>query len=181
MNLRLSILGIAVVPLAANVHVRAAGGNHVTTTVYVGQHFEVRDRDQPVKYVFQGDTRVARITGSLSANARIQRLRLRAGWNSISLAVTATNLIAQLNQFANGPAPLVQALYRWQAATRDYAEVGAGQTVAAGAVLWLRARTNTVVAVTGTYVEATAPSLAPGAVTFHLRVWRAGRRRFRLA
>ena len=51
------------------------------TTIYVGKHFEVRDHDAPVKYVFSGNTRVARVTGSLSANERIQKLRLRAGSN----------------------------------------------------------------------------------------------------
>jgi hypothetical protein len=53
------------------------------TTFYVGKHFEVRDHDAPVKYVFNGNTRVARVTGSLSTNERIQRLRLRAGWNLV--------------------------------------------------------------------------------------------------
>ncbi|MGO8929793.1 MAG: hypothetical protein ACLQU3_23245, partial [Limisphaerales bacterium] len=47
----------------------------ITTTVYVGRHFEVRDHDQPTKYVFNGSTRVAEITGSLSSNLRVQRLR----------------------------------------------------------------------------------------------------------
>jgi RHS repeat-associated protein len=162
MNLHMGILGIAVVPLAANVPVEAASGNRVMTTVYVGRHFEVRDHDQPVKYAFNGDTRVAHITGSLSSSLRLQRLRLQSGWNLISLAVTATNLAGQLNQFANGPAPLVQAVFRWQPATRDYAEVIIGQTVEAGSVLWLKARTNALVAVTGIYVEPSAPSLAAG-------------------
>jgi hypothetical protein len=48
----------------------------VETTLYVGKHFEVRDHDQPTKYVFNGNTRIARITGSLSTNTRIQRFRL---------------------------------------------------------------------------------------------------------
>ena len=41
-----------------------------------GKHFEVRDHDQPTKYVFNGASRVAATTGSLSTNTRIQRLRL---------------------------------------------------------------------------------------------------------
>jgi hypothetical protein len=43
------------------------------TTIYVNRHFEVRGHDQPVKYVWNGETRVARITGSLSTNPRIVR------------------------------------------------------------------------------------------------------------
>jgi hypothetical protein len=163
MHRPLTIFGLAVVALGAGGCGAAARGAGVTTTVYVGRHFEVRDHDQPVKYVFTGDQRAAQITGSLSANQRLQRWRLRAGWNSISLAVSVTNLIGQLNQFANdGPARLVQALYQWQPAVRGYAEVSAGQAVEAGAVLWLRARTNVVVVVTGTYGERPAPSLPPG-------------------
>src|SRR5688500_5295595 len=58
------------------------------TTLYVNKYFEVRDHDQPVKYVFSGDTRVARVSGSLSTNTRIQRLRLHSGWNLCSVAVS---------------------------------------------------------------------------------------------
>jgi RHS repeat-associated protein len=162
MNLRMNLLGLAVAPLLVNVPVGAAGGERVTTTVYVGRHFEVRDQDQPVKYVLNGDTRVAHLTGSLSSGSRLQRLRLQPGWNSLSLAVTATNLIGQLNQFATEPAPLVRALYRWQPAALDYAEVNPGQTIEAGAVLWLKARTNAAVAVTGRYVESAVPQVPRG-------------------
>src|SRR5439155_25321273 len=52
------------------------------------------------KYVFNGATRVASITGSLSANTRIQRLRLYPGWNLCSLAVTASNALQQLNSLS---------------------------------------------------------------------------------
>jgi hypothetical protein len=77
-------------------------GQVVTSTVYVGRHFEVRDHDQPVKYVFDGDTRLARVTGSLSPGSRVQRLRLSHGWNLLALAVTASNLVGQLEQSAAG-------------------------------------------------------------------------------
>jgi len=158
----LSILGLAVVARCAYEGQAATRGAEVTTTVYVGRHFEVRDHDQPVKYVFNGDTRVAHITGSLSSNLRLQRWRLQAGWNSVSLAVTATNLQAQLRQFASGLEPLVQGLYRWQPATRDYAAVVAGQTIPAGSILWLQARAGGVVTVAGSYSEPVAPVLESG-------------------
>src|SRR5262249_48898930 len=76
----------------------AAGADNegLTTTVYPGTHFEVREHDQPTKYVFDGATLVASITGSLSASARVQRVRLSPGWNLVSLAVTAANLADQL-------------------------------------------------------------------------------------
>ena len=65
----------------------AASGGQTTSTVYIGQHFEIRDHHQPIKYVFNGQTRIARITSSLSPNTRIQRLALYTGWNLCSLAV----------------------------------------------------------------------------------------------
>lgn len=123
------------------------------TTLYVGKHFEVREHEAPVKYVFNGSTRVARVTGSLSANERIQRLRLRAGWNLVSLAVTAPDFFNQLRDFTEGPAPVIQALYRWQPATKNFGTVPSGETVAAGTVLWISTRTNGIVAVRGGYVE----------------------------
>src|SRR5262245_32062641 len=104
------ILGLAVVWLVARSCGAAARGATMSTTVYVGQHFEVRDHDQPVKYVFSGETRVARVTGSLSANERLQRFRLYQGWNLISPAVTAADLRGQLERGASLPGGLVNAL-----------------------------------------------------------------------
>lgn len=126
---------------------------HAETTLYVGQHFEVREHDAPVKYVFNGNTRVARVTGSLSANERIQRLRLRAGWNLVSLAVTAPDFLDQWREFTSGPTPVIKALHRWQPATRDYGAIASGENVAAGTVLWISAQVDAIVPVRGGYVE----------------------------
>src|SRR2546426_12609382 len=89
----------------------------ITATVYVGRHFEVRDHDQPTKYVFNGATRVASITGSLSANTRIQRLRLYPGWNLCSLAVSASDALQQLNSLSasggEGQGEVVLSAFKW--------------------------------------------------------------------
>lgn len=134
-------------------------------TIYVGKHFEVREHDTPVKYVFNGNTRVARVTGSLSESERIQRLRLRAGWNLVSLAVTAPDFLDQLREFMSGPTPAIKSLYRWQPATRDYGTIASGENVAAGTVLWVAAQSDAAVAVRGGYVEATEWR-APASGTF---------------
>src|SRR4051794_18914459 len=76
------------VALLATDCVRANEASWTTATLYVGRHFEIRDHDQPTKYVFNGETRVAEITGSLSNNSRLQRLHLQPGWNLCSLAVS---------------------------------------------------------------------------------------------
>jgi hypothetical protein len=58
--------------------------------------FEVRDHDAPVKYVFNGATRVARVTGSLASVRRTQRVRVNRGWNLLSIAVSMTNALQQI-------------------------------------------------------------------------------------
>ena len=123
------------------------------------EHFEVREGDQPTKYVVNGSTRVAHVIGSLSSNERIQRLRLRAGPNLISLAVTAEDLAGQL-QTGNASLPVIKSLHRWSEATGSYAPVIAGQTVSAGAILWIHAVTNAVLSVVGSYAEP-APHAVP--------------------
>jgi hypothetical protein len=60
-------------------------------TFYVSPSFEVRPPELPVKYVWSGPTRIARVSGSLSTNTRVQRFRLAAGWNLVSLAVSVAN------------------------------------------------------------------------------------------
>src|SRR5438046_10391776 len=109
------IVCTAIATLAGCSSALAAASGPTTTTIYVGRHFEVRDHDQPTKYVFNGATRVASIAGSLSTNTRIQRLRLHPGWNLCSIAVT-------------GPFPAsggenITAAYQWKAATGDYSPV----------------------------------------------------------
>ncbi len=130
--------------------IQPAPGVHAT--VYVSPQFEVRDRDQPVKFVFDNDTRVARVTGSLAGTERLQRLRLQAGWNLIALAVTAPDLLGQLAR--SGPPPTadsgVAVAYRAVSGGGGYVRVEPGETVPGGAVLWLQARTNFMAAVRGT-------------------------------
>ena len=108
--------------------------------------------------MFNGATRVASITGSLSTNIRVHRLRLYPGWNLVSLAVTATNVLAQFNSFSGGEGQgeVVVAAYQWNPSTGDYSPVTAGQTVSAGVVLWIKAQTNAVVGITGSYREPTS-------------------------
>jgi RHS repeat-associated protein len=133
-------------------HLIMLPGLAVTTTVFVNKSFELRDHDQPTKFVFNGATRVAAITGSLSNNPRIQRLRLYPGWNLISLAVAATNVLEQLN---SPNAPITTSAYRWNEQGRNYSEITAGQVLPAGAVLWVRAMTNRVASISGHYRDAT--------------------------
>ena len=126
--------------------------NHTSrlTTLYVSRAFEVRDHDAPTKYVFNGSTRIASVTGSLSSNPRIQRLRVQTGWNLCSVAVTASGTLAQLANLNPG---LIQAAYQWSSAASNWLAVGANEALPAGTVLWLNASTNAVLSAVGTYAD----------------------------
>jgi RHS repeat-associated protein len=164
------VVMLAMIALAA----APALGNEipgVSTTIYVNKHFEVRDDDQPVKYVWNGATRIAHITGSLSANKRIQRLRVRPGWNLLSLAVNADDVATQFGGTTSNP---VRAIYRWNQQTRGYATVSAGEPVSAGAVLWVKAASNATIAVSGTYAEPVNRQITAGGTylaTTGLEAW----------
>jgi RHS repeat-associated protein len=125
-----------------------------STTIYVGQHFEVRDHEQPTKFVFNGSTRVAAIIGSLSANPRLQRLRLFPGWNLCSLAVSGP--------FPASGAEAIKTAYQWNHGTADYSPVTLGQALAAGTVLWLNVSTNTDLSVFGDYADPVPQRVADG-------------------
>ena len=130
----------------------AASQTPVTTsTVYVGRHFEVRDYDQPTKYIFNGSTRVAAIIGSLSSNSRVQRLRLFPGWNLLSLALSVEDLIGQMQPTQTGGL----SIYQWNPATADYSAVTPGQALAAGSILWIRASTGALFGIRGSYSDPT--------------------------
>ena len=126
----------------------------ITTTIYVGHDFEVRDHDQPTKYVFNGSTRVAEITGSLSSNLRVQRLRLYPGWNLCSVAVSGP--------FPASGADVISSAYQWNSGTGDYSQIALGQSLAAGTVLWIKAGTNADVSVLGTYSDPAPQPLQAG-------------------
>ena len=122
-------------------------GESITTTIYVGRHFEVRGHDQPTKYVFNGATRVAEVTGSISASLRIQRLRFYPGWNLCSLAVSGP--------FPASGAETIAEAYRWNPGTGDYSKVTLGQMLGAGTVLWVKAETNVIASALGAYNDPT--------------------------
>ncbi len=121
------------------------------TVTYVNKYFEVRERDAPTKYIWDGATRVARVTGSLSTNLRVQRLRLYPGWNLCSLAVSPPTPL-----WGEGRGEVLSAAFRWNPATLGWDEVLPSDTLPAGTVLWLRAITNATLAITGIYTEPTS-------------------------
>jgi len=129
--------------------------------LFVNPHFEVRDRDQPVKFVWHGDRRVARVTGTLDPDAaRVQRLRLWEGWNLVSIAVTAADGLAQLTA---GAGSTIRAVYRWSPVDNTYVNLSETAGLSAGDVLWIFAFAPTVAQVEGIYRDVADTLLLPGA------------------
>ena len=136
-------------PLASDGN--GAGGEGTTTVSYISKYFEVREHDAPTKYVWNGNTRVARVTGSLNTNVRIQRLRVHPGWNLCSFAVNGP-----LPAFGgDGQGELVSSAFKWNATSRDWQPIALGASQPAGAVLWLQATATATLAITGTYADPT--------------------------
>jgi RHS repeat-associated protein len=131
-----------------------------TTVLYPGKHFEVREHEQPTKYVWNGGMRVARVTGSLSANERVQRLRLYPGWNLVALAVNSTNAVAQLKAASSPGASLIESIYQWNPDSKDYRELIGTEALSAGAVLWLKSSDAANVSLKGTYSSPTNVQIA---------------------
>ncbi len=129
--------------VAKNVAYAPGSTNSSLTTLYINKYFEVRENDQPTKFVWNGDTRVARVIGSLSNNRRIQRLRLWPGMNLVSIAVNGATQPANNN--------LVIAAYLWNPTSLSWQIPGS--SLAAGSVLWLQANTNGTIALVGSYTD----------------------------
>ncbi|HAV61258.1 MAG TPA: hypothetical protein DCY13_02720, partial [Verrucomicrobiales bacterium] len=125
----------------------------ITTTVFVNPYFEIREHDQPVKHVYNNDTRVARITGTLREGARIQRLRLRHGWNVCGVMVDGASVPDH---------PAIVAAFRWIPAASNYEAVVAGAPLAAGTVLWIKTGEDVVVSFIGDYADEPPSSVAAG-------------------
>jgi RHS repeat-associated protein len=129
------------------------------TTLYINKYFEVREHDVPAKYVWNGNTRVARVAGSLNTNFRIQRLRLWRGWNLCSLAVTGS--LFPFVKEGHGE-EVIQSAFRWSSTTQGWESMATDTTVPAGTVLWLKASTNATLTVTGSYTEPTNRTVPAG-------------------
>lgn len=125
-------------------------------TLYVDRTFELREDGAPVKYVWNGDTRVARVTANLNATQRVQRFSVQPGWNLIALAVTLTDGTAQLLT-----AP-VQQVYRQGPGLGQYSAILPNEAIPAGTILRVQASAAGTLAVRGTWSTPTAATYAAG-------------------
>ncbi len=119
--------------------------------LYPAKHFEMREGNAGIKYVFMDNTRVARIIGARQAPAQlVQRFRVVSGWNLIALAVQADDAAEQLGLHGHGQ---VAEAYRWDQGTRTFVLVGTNEQLPASTVLWIRMNSDAILAVSGTYVH----------------------------
>jgi len=118
-------------------------------TLYVDRTYEVRPGQELVKYVWNGETRVARVTTNLNATQRLQRFALQPGWNILALAVTLSDGDTQLR---TGP---VDEVVRYATVTRDYVRLTSSETVPAGTLLRVHSAAAAALTVRGT---ASAPA-----------------------
>jgi RHS repeat-associated protein len=143
------LLCLLILGFAGNFEARLNAVDSVVSaqsTLYINKYFEVRDYDTPTKYVWNGETRVARVTGSISTRPRMQLLRVNAGWNLRTLAVAAANAGEQLWQTQNNR---VTGVFKWSASTSSFLELSSTDGLTERTVLWLRATANTTLAVIG--------------------------------
>ena len=119
-----------------------------------------------MKYVWNGSTRVARVTGSLTTTLRTQRLRVYPGMNLVSLAVSLVGADVRRLMLSDptlvSSAATIQSVQRWNAAGFGWVTVTTNEALAAGTVLWLKVSTNTTLSLTGTYAEPANQALPPG-------------------
>lgn len=113
-------------------------------TIYVDRTYELRPSGEPTKYVWNGETRVARVTTNLNATQRLQRFTLQPGWNLCTLAVALTNAGTQLSTVP------VQDAYRYDPATQTYHTILPNEAIPAGSLLRVRASTAGELALRGT-------------------------------
>jgi RHS repeat-associated protein len=132
-------------------------------TLHVSRYFEVRDHDQPVKYVWHAHQRIARITGTVDDSAlRLQRRRIHQSWNLIHCAVSATDGVAQLGL---GTDPAIAAVLRWDLSQAHYQILAPTDNLTAGDVLWVYSTDDRVLKLRGRYDEPPATDL-PAAGSF---------------
>jgi RHS repeat-associated protein len=118
------------------------------TTLYTGKHFELRNPNQPTKYIYDGDVRIAKTTGALDGLAkRIQRYQIHEGWNLISLGVETADAAGQLGVSTN---PAIDAAFKWTPQREEYVELTTSTSLPRGSIVWIYANADTVLHITGT-------------------------------
>lgn len=135
---------------------KASAIHHPQSTIYIDRTYELREDGEPVKYVWNGETRVARVTRNLNSTERIQRFALQPGWNICALAVSLTNAGSQL------ASPLLAEAFRHDPVANAYHPIAANESLPAGTLLRLRASAAGELAVRGIPSTPAATAVSSG-------------------
>ena len=110
-------------------------------TLYLDKFSEVRPGEAFTKYIWNGETRVARLTTQLSPGPRVQRIRYAQGWNLLASALGGARL-------PSSPDFLFAA--RWNPANSDWLSTTTSDLLAAQTVFWLRCGGDGTLTLSGT-------------------------------
>ena len=128
-------------------------GKTTDQTLYVDPIFEYRPNRAPIKYVFNGATRLAQVKGTLDpSRPRVQRFWMFPGWNLLTIAVQTIQTVEEL--FGTGAL-----VYEWTGS--DYQLVAANSFAPTGVPLWVEVTSARVVAALGPYDPPTNPITIP--------------------
>lgn len=132
-------------------HVAPKDGSPPTTVIYPDRTFELREYGEPIKYVWNGETRVARVTRNLNDNQRVQRFQLHPGDNILALAVTIDNALGWFQKAE------VESAYRYDALTGAYHPLGPTESLPTGTLIRVWASSLTELTVQGSYAPPSTP------------------------
>ncbi len=122
---------------------KKAGDETTDVTQYINRYFEIRPGEPPVKYIWNGDTRVARVTGTLNQDnpTLIQPVHLFEGWNLVSFGCAVDS--DQLEPFN-----YTTQSYYWDAEANKW-KAFVHKILPAHDPLWIKASESTILVVTG--------------------------------
>lgn len=118
-------------------------------TLYPDAGFEYRPNRDPIKYVFNGSTRLARVSGTIDpARQRLQRIWLFPGWNLLTIAVQSLQTAEDV--FGAG-----SRAYEWTG--KEYLPVPGDAFVPVGVPLWVEVNGGRVATAAGLYDPPSLP------------------------
>ena len=123
--------------------------------LYVNRYFEVRNHSAPTKYLWRGEQRMARITGSVSHGTRVQRLRIEPGWNLRAVAVEGARLPSSANA-------IVTRAFVWSSNQSAWRPLNRDEPIPAHAALWLFSERTATIPLRGAYSEPWAAVIPAG-------------------
>lgn len=125
-----------------------ASGEFITSETahsrYINRYFEIRDDEQPTKYVWNGNARTAQITGTLDPEQkRIQRIRLFPGWN---LFVAALDVEAESVVPDNDSGEM---MFQWNPDRKRFERSSKDDSIPAGALIWIHVEAPRILILNG--------------------------------